>query len=91
MAILIKVVTEGGVVRRCDARCYNAEHPKCVCVCGGVNHGAGYRRAVENIREGKIDVPLNAQKPSRATRKSLDFGSYLILKEKGFNGYMRIL
>ena len=56
MATLIKVVTKGGVVRRCDARCYNARRPKCVCICGGVNHGAGLEKAVENIRQKKVNV-----------------------------------
>lgn len=35
---------------RCDARCYDAETDRCHCICGGANHGAGLRRAVENNR-----------------------------------------
>jgi hypothetical protein len=38
-------------VGRCDARCYDAKHPDCDCICGGVNHGAGLNRAVDNTRE----------------------------------------
>lgn len=34
----------------CDERCYDAKHETCVCVCGGVNHGRGLRRASENAR-----------------------------------------
>ena len=34
----------------CDDRCYDAKHQTCVCVCGGVNHGVGLRRASENAR-----------------------------------------
>lgn len=26
--------------RRCDAKCHNATHPECDCVCGGYLHGA---------------------------------------------------
>lgn len=26
--------------RRCDAKCHNAIHPECDCVCGGYFHGA---------------------------------------------------
>ena len=37
--------------RRCDARCYNAKGPKCDCICGGRNHGAGLQQAGENTRE----------------------------------------
>ncbi len=35
----------------CDARCHDAMHDDCECVCGGLNHGVGYKRAVENIVE----------------------------------------
>jgi len=41
----------GGRVRRCDARCYNGESSRCTCVCGGINHGVGIQRALENSRE----------------------------------------
>jgi len=34
----------------CDERCYDAKHETCVCVCGGLNHGRGLRRASENTR-----------------------------------------
>jgi hypothetical protein len=41
--ILIEVhKPDGSLIGRCDARCYNAKHPKCDCVCGGVNHGRGF-------------------------------------------------
>jgi len=33
---------------RCDAKCYEAEHPECDCCCGGVNHGVGFRQAAKN-------------------------------------------
>lgn len=48
---LIEVRNSDGVVGRCDAKCYNAEHPHCDCICGGKNHGAGRQRAIENTRE----------------------------------------
>lgn len=41
----------GTVVGRCDAKCYNAEQSHCDCVCGGMNHGAGKQRALENTKE----------------------------------------
>lgn len=46
MSTLISV--KGG---RCNARCYNAKHEKCVCVCGGRNHGVGHDKAVDNTRQ----------------------------------------
>ncbi len=48
--VLIEVRTSDGVVGRCDAKCYNARHPECECVCGGANHGAGLARALDNTR-----------------------------------------
>jgi len=41
---------DGELLGRRDARCYNAERPECECVCGGMNHGAGLSRAVDNTR-----------------------------------------
>jgi hypothetical protein len=38
--------------RRCDARCYDAgEGTACECICGGKNHAAGKKKAVEQTRE----------------------------------------
>ena len=51
MATLISVYSSNGLVGRCDAKCYNAKHEKCVCICGGRNHGKGQDRAIENTRE----------------------------------------
>jgi hypothetical protein len=51
MTALIAVYNSGGLVGRCDAKCYEASHPNCQCVCGGKNHGAGKQQAMENTRE----------------------------------------
>lgn len=51
MATLILQVSSSGQRRRCDARCYNGQHARCRCVCGGRNHGAGLKQALENMRE----------------------------------------
>lgn len=51
MATLITVGNSDGIVGRCDAKCYNAKHPGCDCICGGKNHGAGFQQAMENTRE----------------------------------------
>ncbi|HKX29344.1 MAG TPA: hypothetical protein VJ302_16730 [Blastocatellia bacterium] len=38
----------------CDRRCYDpkvkAKKDKCICICGGVNHGVGLEAAIANIR-----------------------------------------
>ena len=42
---------DGRLIGRCDARCYEAEHEHCECICCGQNHGTGLHRAAENTRE----------------------------------------
>ncbi len=51
MATLIAVYSSDGCKGRCDATCYEAIEPECKCICGGRNHGAGYKKAMENTRE----------------------------------------
>jgi hypothetical protein len=48
MATLISVYNSQGLVGRCDAKCYSATDPKCTCICGGANHGAGQQKAIAN-------------------------------------------
>ena len=40
----------GKLVGRCDARCYNAKHDDCTCICHGKNHGIGLDVAIEQTR-----------------------------------------
>jgi hypothetical protein len=51
MTTLITYHSSGGDQGRCDAKCYEAQHPDCDCICGGRNHGAGLDQALENTRE----------------------------------------
>ncbi len=48
---LISYHSSGGDEGRCDAKCYNAKHPQCDCICGGRNHGAGQQQAEANTKE----------------------------------------
>lgn len=48
MPTLLAVYNSEGCVGRCDSRCYLAHKEKCVCICGGANHGVGLRRALDN-------------------------------------------
>jgi hypothetical protein len=48
--ILIAAYLEGERVALCDALCYDADHTTCGCLCGGMNHGAGLVKALENTR-----------------------------------------
>lgn len=51
MTTLISAANSDGEYGRCDAKCYNAQGGDCECVCGGRNHGAGLRKAIQNTRE----------------------------------------
>jgi hypothetical protein len=46
---LLYVGNSEGCVGRCDAKCYEAQHPECDCICGGKNHGVGLQVARENV------------------------------------------
>jgi len=48
MATLIETRNSNGLVGRCDAKCYDAKHPDCDCVCRGHNHGVGLSKAQQN-------------------------------------------
>jgi hypothetical protein len=48
---LISYHNSSGEEGRCDAKCYNAEHPDCDCICGGRNQSAGREQALDNTRE----------------------------------------
>lgn len=46
MAVLIS-----GTHGQCDAKCYDAKHSNCTCICGGKNHGVGEQQAVKNTQD----------------------------------------
>lgn len=48
--------TDGDLFGTCDARCYNAKGVKCVCVCGGLNHGEGLDQATQNTKDWKDNM-----------------------------------
>lgn len=51
MTTVLAVYNSDGCVGRCDVRCHGAKTPKCTCICGGKNHGAGSQAAEQNVRE----------------------------------------
>lgn len=55
MATLIAVYNSSGCIGRCDAKCHDAKHPDCDCVCGGANHGCGLDQAISNTRAMALD------------------------------------
>lgn len=61
MVTLISQKTSSGRTRTCSARCYNARKPKCVCICGGANHGIGLQKAVENAEQTAQEIAQRAR------------------------------
>ena len=62
---LITAGNSSGGRMRCDARCHDAQKPKCECVCGGRYHGkgsgsVGLREAIE-ATEGQWIETLERQ------------------------------
>lgn len=55
MATVITWQSSGGKRRSCNARCHNAKHPTCKCICGGRYHGAArdgtLNRKVEEFQD----------------------------------------
>lgn len=48
MAVLIwHRDAKGDLISRCDAKCYNSFNTTCKCICGGMNHGIRYYRALQ--------------------------------------------
>ncbi len=39
---------------KCDGRCEGARGRKCVCACGGMNHGRGHAGTVENVSKPHV-------------------------------------
>jgi hypothetical protein len=50
VSTLIAVYNSEGCVGRCDKRCYDADNPRCTCICQGKNHQAGQAQAEDNTR-----------------------------------------
>ena len=47
-SVIAAYKSDGTCIGRCDAKCHDAKEPKCTCICGGRNHGAGYAKALAN-------------------------------------------
>lgn len=50
-AVATLIDAQGAGAGRCDAKCYDAQHEKCECVCGGMNHGMGASMARDNTAQ----------------------------------------
>lgn len=50
MTALLLIRRGGDIVGQCDAKCYEAKHSVCTCVCEAANHQVGREQAVINTR-----------------------------------------
>ena len=67
MAAIMSWQSSGGSRGRCDAKCHNAKHPKCCCICGGRFHGSanqpgGVEQAFRNYWGDVLDEAENKAK-----------------------------
>ncbi len=64
MSTIIKAKTKAGRLLICGRSCYDANRPKCNCICGGLNHGRGYQTALRNnvhhLRQLRTAISLKA-------------------------------
>jgi hypothetical protein len=44
--LIVVYDSEGKRVGTCGSSCYDAMNQECKCICGGENHGVGFRRAM---------------------------------------------
>ncbi|MBA7594292.1 hypothetical protein ES703_01232 [subsurface metagenome] len=67
MATIMSWGNSSGTRGRCDARCHNAKHPKCVCMCGGRFHGSANQPGgvEQTVRDYWDDVVDEAEKKAR--------------------------
>jgi len=65
--VLLIRTLEGELIGSCTARCYNDEDFACRCICGGTNHGVGWRAACGNVVDGiEIDWTKTSKKIPRS-------------------------
>jgi hypothetical protein len=82
MAVMIRVYSGERCVGQCDARCYNAQRGNCSCICGGVNHGAGFAQALKNTEDmvERDEPDLGFEKQLRRFRADRGWPPDLVLR-----------
>ncbi|MBA7496224.1 hypothetical protein ES702_06823 [subsurface metagenome] len=66
MTTLMTFKTKKNKKGKCNTKCYDAEQPKCVCCCGGRNHGVGFEKAFQNT----IDHFEEMKKNNKSVKKN---------------------
>ncbi len=63
--------SDGTLLGRCDARCYDATSATCLCICGGRNHGVGLKQAAANSQRLLYPNPDAFNPPTPMSQVSL--------------------
>ena len=71
MSTLISAGNNNGE-RRCDEKCYGATGGKCDCICGGMNHGIGFKKAVENTQIYAKELLIKIKKENPRMSVTID-------------------
>ena len=86
MTTLMTFKTKENKKGKCDAKCYDAKHPGCVCCCGGLNHGVGFIKAFENtfnhFEKMKKDASRLDSVDSKSVKKNNDLFEYFEFMKK---------
>lgn len=57
-AVIMERIESDGRRRQCNAKCHNAKHPTCTCICGGRWHGSAPESGGSPVKaEERVDVP----------------------------------
>jgi hypothetical protein len=56
MTALVTIHCGHRLIAMCAAACYNSHTTPCVCLCGGLNHGVGHDRAVQQTRDKGVAI-----------------------------------
>ena len=63
--------SDASLIGTCSARCHTAKGARCKCICGGINHGAGLRQAIENIEQDRLTREPHAVYVTRLIQRPL--------------------
>jgi hypothetical protein len=78
MATLFSVFdSKGKYLGGCSARCYDARGATSCCVCGGLNHAVGLRKAAQNTLELRTIFPKGPHKPEPVEKYVVRYHSSL--------------
>jgi hypothetical protein len=64
--------SEGKCIGKCGSSCYMAKEEECKCICGGNNHGIGFRQAMAQTAEITESLIKKADDGAAVTNEAKD-------------------